>query len=89
MRGIGVPQITDEAIRLYRTAADHGDATACNRLGVCFALGRGVGKDFGRAVALFDRYFEIISTGFFAEDDEFVREFDRLVSQIPELEDLR
>lgn len=42
-----------ETVRLYRLAADQGDAKAQNGLGFCYAEGQGVAQDDKEAVRLF------------------------------------
>ena len=39
-----------EAVKWYRLSAEQGYAAAQNRLGVCYASGRGVAQDYGKAV---------------------------------------
>ena len=43
--GIGVAKDLEEAVRLYRLAADQGHADAQNGLGICYRKGIGVAKD--------------------------------------------
>ena len=43
--GQGVPQDYAEALRLYRLAAEQGDATAQSNLGVMYVNGQGVLQD--------------------------------------------
>ena len=52
-KGLGVPQDTIEAVRLYRRAADQGDALAQNNLGTMYATGEGVPRDYVQAHAWF------------------------------------
>ena len=51
--GQGVEQDYKEAARLFRQAADLGDADAIKNLGVCYEYGRGVGKDYKEAARLY------------------------------------
>ena len=51
--GHGVPQSDTMAARLYRQAADKGQARAQCNLGRCFAAGQGVPCDDDAAVAWF------------------------------------
>jgi TPR repeat protein len=48
--GEGVPQDYDEAVKWYRKAAVHGDATAQYNLGVFYDQGKGVSQDYAEAV---------------------------------------
>ena len=48
--GWGVPQDYKEAARLYRLAAEQGDADAQGNLGVMFERGYGVPQDYKEAV---------------------------------------
>ena len=43
-------QVAEEAVRLYRLAAEQGDANAQFNLGVAYRNGRGVARDFAEAV---------------------------------------
>ncbi len=49
-KGDGVPKDEAEAVRLYRLAAEQGNATAQINLAVMYAEGRGVPKDVAEAV---------------------------------------
>ena len=51
--GRGVPQDDVEAVRLYRLAADQGQASAQYNLGVMYDDGRGVPQDDAEAVRLY------------------------------------
>ena len=51
--GEGVPQDYGEAVKWFRLAADQGDASAQNNLGVMYEYGRGVPQDYGEAVKWF------------------------------------
>ena len=51
--GRGVPRDDGEAVRLYRLAADRGDAFAQNNLGWMYARGRGVPRDDEEAIRLY------------------------------------
>ena len=44
--GRGVPQDDAEAVRLYRLAAEQGEASAQLILGLMYATGRGVPQDY-------------------------------------------
>jgi len=46
-------QVAEEAVRLYRLAAEQGDANAQFRLGTMYRLGRGVAQDYVEAVRLY------------------------------------
>lgn len=48
--GTGVAKNEREAVRLYRIAADQGNATAQKHLGTCYQRGVGVLKDDREAV---------------------------------------
>lgn len=48
--GEGVPQDYDEAVKWYRKAAVHGDATAQYNLGFFYDQGKGVSQDYAEAV---------------------------------------
>jgi hypothetical protein len=48
--GRGVPKVYQEAVKWYRLAADQGDASAQNNLGVMYENGRGVPQDYKEAV---------------------------------------
>jgi hypothetical protein len=48
--GQGVAQDYAEAVRLYRLAADQGDADAQFNLGVMFEYGQGVAKNRAEAI---------------------------------------
>ena len=52
-QGQGVKQDFGEAVRLYRKAADRGDADAQFNLGTMYDQGEGVKQDFGEAARLF------------------------------------
>ena len=52
-KGEGVPQDWEEAVRLFRLAADQKDAEAQLQLGLCFAKGEGVPQDWEEAVRFF------------------------------------
>ena len=51
----GLAQDEAEAVRWYRRAADAGDATAQNNLGIMYLDGRGVARDEGAALRWFRR----------------------------------
>ncbi len=51
--GRGVEKDEAEAVRLYRLAADQGDAAAQYNLGRMFEKGKGVEKDEAKAVRLY------------------------------------
>ena len=51
--GTGVAKDEREAVRLYRLAADQGDAHAQFNLGRCYANGTGVAKDERESVRLY------------------------------------
>jgi TPR repeat protein len=51
--GQGVGKDESEAVRLYRKAADAGDARAMSNLGVAYWTGQGVGKDEAEATRLY------------------------------------
>jgi hypothetical protein len=53
--GNGIKQDVGVAIELYRKAADLGDTTALNNLGVMYGRGEGVSRDSAQAVAYFRR----------------------------------
>ena len=48
--GQGVPQNYAEALKWYRLAADQGDASAQNNLGVMYAKGQGVPQNYAEAL---------------------------------------
>src|SRR5947207_3330226 len=48
-KGQGVPQDPGEAVKLYRRAAEHGNATAQYNLGVSYENGQGVAQDSAEA----------------------------------------
>ena len=56
--GEGVAQDYAEAVRLYRLAADQGDADAQFNLGVMFEYGQGVAKNRAEAI----RWYRLAST---------------------------
>ncbi len=47
--GLGVPQDDAEAVKLYRKAADQGDAVAQNNIGFMYDNGLGVPQDYSQA----------------------------------------
>ena len=49
----GKPQDYKEAVRLYRLAADQGNAVAQYNLGICYEFGKGVAKDLDEAIRLY------------------------------------
>ncbi|HJX51885.1 MAG TPA: tetratricopeptide repeat protein, partial [Polyangia bacterium] len=51
--GVGVPQDHAEAARLFRKAADQGDASAQANLGRAYDNGEGVPQDYAEAARLF------------------------------------
>jgi TPR repeat protein len=51
--GLGVAKDLAEAARLFRLAADQGNANAQFNLGVMYENGEGVAKDLGEAMRLF------------------------------------
>ena len=51
--GIGIDANREEAVRLFKLAADQGYALAQNNLGVCYYSGFGVGVDSKEAVRLY------------------------------------
>ena len=50
---MGVIQDFEEAVRMYRMAAEQGDADAQNNLGACYQEGVGVEQNFVEAVKCF------------------------------------
>lgn len=50
----GTPSDAEQAIELYRKAADQGLAAAQTQLGICYFEGIGVEKDYDEAVRLFN-----------------------------------
>ena len=53
-----IPESGREAVRRHRRAVKQGDASAKNNLGVMYAVGRGVPKDYETAVKWFQRAAE-------------------------------
>jgi serine/threonine protein kinase len=51
----GVAKDEAKAVELYRRAADAGDTTAMNNLGLCYEYGTGVAKDKAKAVEFYRR----------------------------------
>lgn len=56
--GQGGPVDVSRAIRLYRTAAEHGDVNAQNNLGEIHETGRGITKDLDQAILWYERAAE-------------------------------
>ena len=61
--GKGVEQNIEEALGLYREAAELGDMTALNNLGVAYFLGEGVPRDEAQAFSWFEKAALAGSTG--------------------------
>jgi TPR repeat protein len=51
--GVGVAESAQEAVRLFRCAADLGNAQAQCKLGWCFEIGEGIDLDMQEAVRLY------------------------------------
>lgn len=49
LNGIGVPADSNEAIRLYQSAAEHGDDYSAYALGLIYENGELIGKDYKKA----------------------------------------
>jgi TPR repeat protein len=58
MNGKGVPQNYQEALRLFRKAADNGSALAQAKVGFLYADGKGIPQDYSEAVKWYRRAAE-------------------------------
>jgi len=53
-RGIGMPRNFNQAFKLYRKAADLGNAAALGRLGICYENGYGTDRDLAAAMTCYE-----------------------------------
>jgi len=60
-QGLGVVPNIDQALRLYREAAEAGNPTAMANLGNLYLMGRGVPTDYAQAVAWYRKAAELSS----------------------------